>query len=464
MKQLICKMCGGNELQLEKDEYICQHCGCKYSKDMSEIVNFTNKNTDDVTSNDTIETVKNTWSNIPQYTQETDSRIYAHITRIGHAEKEFSGQQLVNVFKDGFGINGCGYEMEIYNTSSEKVKYFTVLSAAYNEVEDKSNVHITRFTGPIESGEYCHYWVDGIWEDSHIRSAKIESMMVEFFSGQKLVYNFKDIDNAPENLDIIKFTKSDKIPHCTPNTPNKIYVSVIHICHEEYDMEASKRAMMMGQTDLVKKYVEGSGSGDYGVELEVEYFSGKSIKSINVFLQPLNSVFDEVGEYEKVTINGPIDTGTSGTIYFELWDDDDYTVSSARIEGLIVNFMDGTSEFYKENDIASKKSAVQSNATTNSNSSNNTTESGGCYVATAVYGSYDCPEVWTLRRYRDYTLAETWYGRAFVRTYYAISPTLVKWFGHTEWFKKMWQGKLDRMVAKLQANGVESTPYEDRNW
>lgn len=88
----------------------------------------------------------------------------------------------------------------------------------------------------------------------------------------------------------------------------------------------------------------------------------------------------------------------------------------------------------------------------------------GCYVATAVYGSYDCPQVWTLRRYRDYTLAKTWYGRAFIRIYYAISPTLVKWFGHTGWFKKMWQGTLDRMVAKLQANGVESTPYEDKNW
>ena len=90
--------------------------------------------------------------------------------------------------------------------------------------------------------------------------------------------------------------------------------------------------------------------------------------------------------------------------------------------------------------------------------------STGCYVATAVYGSYDCPEVWTLRRYRDYTLAETWYGRAFIRTYYAISPTLVKWFGHTEWFKKMWKGKLDRMVADLNAAGVEDTPYEDRVW
>lgn len=88
----------------------------------------------------------------------------------------------------------------------------------------------------------------------------------------------------------------------------------------------------------------------------------------------------------------------------------------------------------------------------------------GCYVATAVYGSYDCPQVWTLRRYRDYTLAETWYGRLFIKTYYAISPTLVKWFGHTNWFKKMWKGKLDRMVQNLNANGVEDTPYQDREW
>lgn len=93
-----------------------------------------------------------------------------------------------------------------------------------------------------------------------------------------------------------------------------------------------------------------------------------------------------------------------------------------------------------------------------------TPANGGCYVATAVYGSYDCPQVWTLRRFRDYTLAETWYGRAFIRTYYAISPALVKWFGKTGWFKKMWQGKLDRLVAKLQSEGVESTHYEDREW
>ena len=88
----------------------------------------------------------------------------------------------------------------------------------------------------------------------------------------------------------------------------------------------------------------------------------------------------------------------------------------------------------------------------------------GCYIATCVYGSYDCPEVWTLRRFRDNTLGLTWYGRAFIRTYYAISPTLVKWFGKTTWFKKMWKVTLDRMVKKLEENGVENTPYEDKNW
>ena len=90
--------------------------------------------------------------------------------------------------------------------------------------------------------------------------------------------------------------------------------------------------------------------------------------------------------------------------------------------------------------------------------------SGGCYVATAVYGSYDCPQVWTLRRYRDETLGTTWYGRLFIRIYYAVSPTLVKWFGKTAWFKRTWQKKLDKMVAKLKDAGVEDTPYQDKKW
>ncbi|MEE0866251.1 MAG: CFI-box-CTERM domain-containing protein [Clostridia bacterium] len=88
----------------------------------------------------------------------------------------------------------------------------------------------------------------------------------------------------------------------------------------------------------------------------------------------------------------------------------------------------------------------------------------GCYVATCVYGSYDCPQVWTLRRYRDYCLAETWYGRLFIKTYYAISPTIVKLFGKTKWFKSIWKIKLDKMVKKLQDEGYSAKPYNDINW
>ena len=88
----------------------------------------------------------------------------------------------------------------------------------------------------------------------------------------------------------------------------------------------------------------------------------------------------------------------------------------------------------------------------------------GCYVATSIYGSYDCPEVWTLRRFRDQVLDETWYGRLFIRIYYAISPKLVSWFGETRWFRVFWRKRLDSFVRNLQAKGFESTQYEDKTY
>ena len=84
-----------------------------------------------------------------------------------------------------------------------------------------------------------------------------------------------------------------------------------------------------------------------------------------------------------------------------------------------------------------------------------------CYVATCVYGSYDCPQVWVLRRYRDFYLRKSVFGRLFISVYYAISPQIVKLFGNTVWFKRMWRVKLDRMVEKLKDKGYKSTPYND---
>ena len=93
-----------------------------------------------------------------------------------------------------------------------------------------------------------------------------------------------------------------------------------------------------------------------------------------------------------------------------------------------------------------------------------TPTTSGCYIATSVYGSYDAPEVWTLRRFRDNVLADSWYGRLFIKAYYATSPTLVRLFGENEAFQSFWRGKLDSLVDTLQAEGFEATPYQDINW
>jgi ribosomal protein L7/L12/tetratricopeptide (TPR) repeat protein len=88
---------------------------------------------------------------------------------------------------------------------------------------------------------------------------------------------------------------------------------------------------------------------------------------------------------------------------------------------------------------------------------------GGCYIATAVYGSYDCPQVWTLRRYRDDILSKSWQGRVFTWLYYKVSPIVVRMFGKTEWFNNIFKKKLDAMTASLNANGVANTLYKDKD-
>lgn len=86
---------------------------------------------------------------------------------------------------------------------------------------------------------------------------------------------------------------------------------------------------------------------------------------------------------------------------------------------------------------------------------------GGCYIATAVYGSYDCPSVWTLRRYRDDRLAKTFFGKIFIRLYYAVSPTVVCIFGRQKWFNRFWKKRLDKFVSALQDAGYDDSPYND---
>ncbi len=86
----------------------------------------------------------------------------------------------------------------------------------------------------------------------------------------------------------------------------------------------------------------------------------------------------------------------------------------------------------------------------------------GCYIATCVYGSYDCPSVWTLRRFRDDFLRKNIFGRCFIKVYYLTSPSMVKLFGNRRLFRKFWKVYLDRLVKYLNGKGIPDTKYLDK--
>lgn len=106
------------------------------------------------------------------------------------------------------------------------------------------------------------------------------------------------------------------------------------------------------------------------------------------------------------------------------------------------------------------KNVKRENAKKEEEQTSNT--NNGCYIATCIYGSYDCPEVWTLRRFRDTVLDSTYLGRLFIKCYYFFSPTLVKLFGDQKWFQIFWKKRLDNWVSQLNARGIECTKYTDK--
>lgn len=89
------------------------------------------------------------------------------------------------------------------------------------------------------------------------------------------------------------------------------------------------------------------------------------------------------------------------------------------------------------------------------------TKKKGCYVATCVYGSYDCPQVCMLRRFRDQVLEQSWYGRLFIFIYYKLSPKLVNKFKNCELFHRVCKKWLDTLVHYLYKKGYQDTPYID---
>ncbi|MDR1201822.1 MAG: zinc ribbon domain-containing protein [Tannerellaceae bacterium] len=81
---------------------------------------------------------------------------------------------------------------------------------------------------------------------------------------------------------------------------------------------------------------------------------------------------------------------------------------------------------------------------------NKTTSSGGCYIATAVYGSYEADEVLVLRQYRDLILSKTFLGKLFIKVYYYFSPSIANKLKADSFVNHFIKKLLDKWVSHLR--------------
>ena len=187
-----------------------------------------------------------------------------------------------------------------------------------------------------------------------------------------------------------------------------------------------------------------------GVSVKVSYRNldpTRTIKYTRIQITPLNRVGDVV-ESQYSHQNGLIqDVGpvkprqVGGNLVWEnVWYN--HSITRARVDYAEIEYMDGSIE-------------IQQNVTVDPS------QGSGCYVATSIYESYDCPPVWVLRRFRDESLAKTALGRTFISTYYLISPNLVAFLGSTTMFKSAVKPLLDTLVKFLTRRGYSDSPYLD---
>ncbi|HBF4443252.1 TPA: tetratricopeptide repeat protein [Clostridioides difficile] len=155
----------------------------------------------------------------------------------------------------------------------------------------------------------------------------------------------------------------------------------------------------------------------YDIEFLENYCDLKDNKTLTFYLNLLNLVISCCIEISKDRENACLDNDTKDRIEI--------------IYNKTVKKIKEYDKYYKEPEI------------------NMTRQVGGCYIATAVYGSYDAPEVLVLRYFRDNTLRKSFLGRIFIKVYYALSPPIAKWLKNADRLNNLVRNILDKIVSKL---------------
>lgn len=510
MKKLVCEMCGSQDLVKKEGMYVCQHCGIKYDVEEAKklLVEVSG-----VVKVDNSEKLRNYYelARRAKNTGNSDdgAKYYDLIRQEDPNSWEanfyavyFKSMSCVIAHIEGAAISLANCLGPVFALITENIHDQNEIKAAVDEVWKRSHEAANKFV-EVSCGQH------------RSMSSEIQANFVQEFSGrvfgavsidttlaEKLVKFFGEEDEWVLEKITSSYTQAEMSISkfkCALKPTNPLDRAIIHGTMEDFatreyqkysnlnlgyltKLGEIRRAKITQHVDNIKNIK------DVNERFKALFKAGEDVtdlfKSVTLSseeLKELVTVKDltwalfgtpssrevamlikmgvDVNEVDDDLGRSPIAVLTMG-----VKQDENH---SERMEILNMLLEAGAvpqnGDYDANTDPAIKKVLLQKYPTLQPAGST-TQASGGCYIATAVYGSYDCPEVWTLRRFRDTILASTWYGRAFIRTYYAISPTLVKCLGHTAWFKNLWRGKLNKIVTSLQKQGIESTPYKDINW
>ncbi len=76
----------------------------------------------------------------------------------------------------------------------------------------------------------------------------------------------------------------------------------------------------------------------------------------------------------------------------------------------------------------------------------------GCYIATCCYGGYESKEVLLFRKFRDSVLSKYFFGRLFIKVYYAVSPIAIDILGKKIIVVTFKKAILDKFYEHLKRN------------
>lgn len=109
--------------------------------------------------------------------------------------------------------------------------------------------------------------------------------------------------------------------------------------------------------------------------------------------------------------------------------------------------------YYKTEEVNAKiRALADSMASMENKKAVSNQKSEGCYIATAVYGGYEQPQVLVLRKFRDGVLKKNLLGRMFIKIYYALSPKVAEKLKNHKQINMKVKCVLDKFVEWLENN------------